>query len=513
MTRLWRALGWLWPRSLRGRLLVLLLLALVASQAIAVRFFFDERRMAVLAALGAEAVARTANVARLLELAPPELHDSVLASATTPLSRFTLDRDSALDDRTIAAETPLLARRLARALAAELDEPGYRSEPRRVRAALVERERPSAWREWLRRQKRDHDDKRDDEEDDDLEERVERWAEWRERWKEHVRDRHRPPPPNWRLVLSVGLDDGRWLNMETGLRRPPIQWAWPTIMAMALMAVAIVAIVTIGLRRLTRSLDALAGAADRFGRGARDETLPETGPLEVRRVTAAFNAMQSRLSRFVEDRTRLLAAISHDLRTPITSMRIRAELLDDDETKAKLLETLEEMQRMAEATLAFARDEAMEEAARPVDLAALLESVAEDFADMGEEVVYLASDPPLRQVVDCRPTALKRALRNLVENAVRYGARARLSIVAAADGTTLRIDDDGPGLPPDRIEAMFEPFVRLEASRNRETGGVGLGLSIARSIARAHGGDVVLSNRAEGGLRAEIRLPGTPAMV
>lgn len=506
MKRLLGALRWLWPSSLRGRLLVLLLLALVASQIVALRFLFDERRMAVQAALGAEAVARTANVARLLELAPPELHDSVLAAATTPLARFWLDRESALDDRSIAAETPRLARRLARTLAEELDDPGFRHGRRRVSAAVVEEKSGhDAWRDWARRFKEEDDD------DDDDDDRAERWAEWRERWKDHVRDRHRPPPPNLRLVLSVALADGRWLNVETGLRRPPLQWAWPTVVAMVLMSTAIVAIVTFGLRRLTRSLDALAGAADRFGRGARGEILAETGPAEVRRVTIAFNAMQSRLSRFVEDRTRLLASISHDLRTPITSMRIRAEFLEDDETKAKLLETLEEMQRMVEATLAFARDEAMEEASRPVDLAALTESVAEDFADMGADVAFLSEDPPFRRVAECRPTALKRALRNLVENAVRYGARARLSIVAEAGGTTLRIEDDGPGLPADRMEAMFEPFVRLESSRSRETGGVGLGLSIARSIARAHGGDVVLANLDGGGLRAEIWLPAIPA--
>ncbi|MEK9662234.1 MAG: ATP-binding protein, partial [Alphaproteobacteria bacterium] len=225
--------------------------------------------------------------------------------------------------------------------------------------------------------------------------------------------------------------------------------------------------------------------------------------------TEAFNAMQERLSRFIGDRTRLLAAISHDLRTPITSLRLRAEFIDDEETRAKVLETLDEMARMAEATLAFARDDAAAEETRPVDLAALLQSLADDLADLGHDVTC-AEAPAL--AYRCRPVALKRALRNLIENAVRYGDRARISLAATPEGPRIAIEDDGPGIDPAALERVFEPFVRLEESRSRETGGVGLGLAIARSIVRAHGGELSLVNRSDAagkvaGLTATVALP------
>jgi signal transduction histidine kinase len=222
--------------------------------------------------------------------------------------------------------------------------------------------------------------------------------------------------------------------------------------------------------------------------------------------------MQERLRRFVGDRTRMLAAIGHDLRTPITSLKLRAELLDDEEARTKMLATLDEMQRMSEATLAFARDDAATEPTRVVDLAALLDSIADDLAEMGKPVTFIESP---RLPYPCRPTALKRAVANLVENAIQYGERARVSLESRSVGPVIVVDDDGPGIPEERLDDVFKPFVRLEESRNRATGGAGLGLSIARSIVLSHGGDLVLANRKGGGLRAEIRLPaaekGTPA--
>ncbi len=232
--------------------------------------------------------------------------------------------------------------------------------------------------------------------------------------------------------------------------------------------------------------------------------LPETGPREVRRMTAAFNRMQDRLARFIADRTRMLAAIGHDLRTPITSLKIRAELLDDEEARGKMVATLDDMQRMTEATLAFAREDATAEPARSVDLQALVESLADDLAGMGEDVTFTGDG---RLPYTCRPTALRRAICNSIENAVRYGKRARVALAGTPNGPEITIDDDGAGIPPDKIEEVYKPFVRLETSRSRETGGAGLGLSIARSIILAHGGELNLSNRKEGGLHVEVRLP------
>jgi signal transduction histidine kinase len=248
----------------------------------------------------------------------------------------------------------------------------------------------------------------------------------------------------------------------------------------------------------------LAVAAEALGRGQAPAPLDEVGPSDVRATVQAFNRMQARLRRFVDDRTRMLAAISHDLRTPITSLRLRAEFIDDEDTKARILVTLDEMQKMVEGTLAFAREEATSEPTRTVDLAALVESTVLDLADLGAEVTF--ADPG-RIALACRPVALRRAVRNLIENAVRYGERCRVRLDADRDEVRIVLEDDGPGIPEDERERVFEPFVRLEASRSQATGGIGLGLAIARSIVRAHGGDIALANRPAGGLVVTVTLP------
>ncbi|WP_165644434.1 ATP-binding protein, partial [Oharaeibacter diazotrophicus] len=303
--------------------------------------------------------------------------------------------------------------------------------------------------------------------------------------------------------LSVALGPARWLNVE-GQLPSPIFWAWPSTVSTAITAVAVLIAAGFAVRRITRPLRRLADAADRLGRGEDVPPLPEEGPEEARRTTHAFNAMQARVRRFVADRTRMIAAMSHDLRTPLTSLRLRAEFVDDDETREKMIATIDEMSRMTEATLAFARDDAKDEAARRTDVAALVRAIVDDFADMGADVV---AEGPDRLDMTVRPSALRRALRNLVENALRYGVRARVTLARETRETVITVDDDGPGIAADRIDEVFEPFTRLETSRNAETGGVGLGLSTARSIVRAHGGEITLTNREGGGLTATVRLP------
>jgi signal transduction histidine kinase len=273
---------------------------------------------------------------------------------------------------------------------------------------------------------------------------------------------------------------------------------------MGVMAVALSVIVIFMVRRLTRPMARLAVAAERLGRGEAVPPVPEWGPADVREATRAFNRMHARLQRFVQDRTRMLAAISHDLRTPITSLRLRAEFIEDVEIRQKILETLDDMQRMAEATLAFAREEAAREDTRVVDLSALVDSVCADLSDMGQDVTF-AGAPRSRYLG--RPSSLKRALSNLIENAVSYGQRARVTLEGGDDEWRIVIDDDGPGIAEADIERVFAPFVRLEESRNLETGGVGLGMAISRSIVRGHGGDITLANRQGGGLRVTVRLP------
>jgi signal transduction histidine kinase len=311
----------------------------------------------------------------------------------------------------------------------------------------------------------------------------------------------------WRhlsLIASVQLVDGRWLNVETLLPRASPAAALPSLIGMGVMAVALSLIVVLMIRRMTRPMADLAAAAERLGRGEAVPPVPERGPEDVRQTTRAFNRMHGRLQRFVQDRTRMLAAISHDLRTPLTSLRLRAEFVDDEETRAKILETLHDMERMTEATLAFAREEARREDTRTVDLAALVDSLCEDLRDLDRNVTYVG---PASLLYPCRSVSLKRAVRNLLENAVTYGRRARVTLAPAEREVRVVIDDDGPGIPEADFERVFAPFVRLEESRSQDTGGIGLGMAIARSIVRGHGGDVTLANRPEGGLRVTIHLP------
>jgi signal transduction histidine kinase len=265
-------------------------------------------------------------------------------------------------------------------------------------------------------------------------------------------------------------------------------------------------------RRLTRPVRALAEAAERLGRDVNAPPLPEAGPSEVATAAHAFNTMAARIRRFVGDRTQMLAAIGHDLRTPITRLRLRAEFMDDDEQRRKMLADLDEMEAMVAATLAFARDDAAAEPTVAVDIAALCRTVLDEAADAHPDLAEaIAYQGPERLVAQVRPVAMKRAIANLVGNALAYGSAARLTLAPPgppARMLRLAIEDDGPGIPLSELESVFQPFRRLETSRNRETGGTGLGLPIARNIFRAHGGDVVLRNRPGGGLVALATLPG-----
>jgi len=308
---------------------------------------------------------------------------------------------------------------------------------------------------------------------------------------------------------ALRLPDGEWLNIRVSLP-PPRPWHSATFLAaFVVMTVAAALLILWAVARLTRPVRLLAEAADRLGRDVNAAPLPETGPSEVATAARAFNRMAERIRCFVADRTQMLAAIGHDLRTPITRLRLRAEFLEDEEQRRKMLADLDEMEKMIAATLAFARDDAAAEPAAPIDLAALCRTVADEAADAQPEFAEaIAYEGPERLVIRARPVALKRALANLVSNALAYGGAARLRLLPPAGGLVrLEIEDDGPGIPEAELENVFAPFRRLEGSRNRETGGTGLGLTIARNILRAHGGDVVLRNRAGGGLTAVVSLP------
>ncbi len=496
MNRVWAAIKRVLPRRLASQIIVLLLLALVASQAATLAFFLHERSEAVQEVTREQVLRRVASVVRLLDETPPALHRRVVRGANAPLLRFWMSPSSAIRHSTNGS---MLRRRLERMLdgssATEIrvDVSGQSNlyGESRPRFGWPERRPPQQRSNGGERREDWDDDDHDDHDDDD---------------KHDGEDLFEPglTPQLIGLTISVRLDDGGWLNAQSALPVSSPLWALPSLVSTAIMAAALIVIVVLTVRRITRPMDNLAAAAGRLGRGESVADVPEQGPLDVRNAIRAFNAMNQRLDRFVRDRTGMLAAISHDLRTPITVLRLRAEFVEDAEARRKILETLDEMEQMAEAALAFAREEATREPTRAVDLAALVDSVCDDLAELGRDVTFAEAG---KLPFDCRPVALKRAVRNLIENAVVYGERARVLVEGQAEDICIVIDDDGPGIPDEDRETVFQPFVRLEESRSQETGGIGLGMAIARSIVRGHGGDIELENREEGGLRAVMRLP------
>ena len=467
------------PKSLAGQLTLLLLIALALAQGVAVALFAWERMEALRDAHRDDAVLRTATVARLLGDTPPGLHDSVIAAASTDLARFSLTGEPVVGETDASERAAAIAGDLSAALGVGTG---------RVRVAPL----------WTRFLYDDDDDDHDDDQYDDDDHRDDD--------RDHDRDDdhgHDHDELDW-FTASVALVDGRWLNVAVG--PPPGAPAWGTafVAVFLLSALGIAAVAVLTGRRMAKPMRGLAAAAGRFGRGEAVDDLPEAGPSETRETVSAFNLMRTRLDRYVRDRTAMLAAVSHDLRTPITSLRLHAEFVEDAETKAKILAALDEMQRMTEDALAFIREDMQREETRTVDLHALVDSVAADLAELGHDIAVADSE---RVLATCRPAALRRALRNLLENAAVYGGRATIRIERDDAQIRVVVEDEGPGIPEADLERVFEPFVRLEASRSRDTGGSGLGLAIARGIVRGHGGDVRLENRAKGGLRATVALP------
>ncbi|MBN9315710.1 MAG: HAMP domain-containing protein [Devosia sp.] len=457
----------LWPRSLAVRLTLLLVATLALAQLGLTLLLSRERDSVVEDLMHSQALSQSVTLARLLDQAPPADADLLLQAFRSRRSCVAIEASASAGPMSPAEQ------QLAQALASMLHGIGVGTP--RVTLSSGTGDNPGCGSDGLHA-------------DDD-----------------HSGRGHADNEPEvTALNVEVPLLDGRWLVMRTAVNLPdePNRLALVSFVVSAL-AVGLVTIWAV--RGQTRQLRALAEASERFGRGEQVEPLPLSGPSEVTAATRAFNTMQQRLSQFIAERMRLLAGISHDLRTPLTTLRLKAELLEDATARDDLIATIDELSRISEATLAFTRAEAANEETVPLDLAELLGELIGEFQLNGADV---AGSRIESTVAPCRPVALKRAVRNLVENAVRYGGSARLNLYRAGDEAVIEVTDTGPGIPPDRIVDAFKPFVRLEPSRNAETGGIGLGLAIAQGIVHAHGGSIDLANRATGkGLVARIRLP------
>ncbi len=319
-------------------------------------------------------------------------------------------------------------------------------------------------------------------------------------------DRVHAPTGGRRLLTQVRLDDGQWVRFRfrPGPRHPPPGWPRHLLVAFGVFLLVMLIIVLLAVRWVTRPLKILAAAADALGEDMDRPPLAESGPTEVARASRAFNRMQRRLQENLADRLRLLAAVSHDLKTPLTRLRLRAELLDDEPLRDRFVRDLNEMEALSEAALDYMRDARSSEAPTDMDLSELARRVQHDWSEQGQS---LRIDAPAQTPYRGRPLALRRCIDNLVSNALKYATEVALVVEDREADVTIRVLDRGRGIAPEELERVFEPFYRLERSRNRALGGSGLGLGIARNVARVHGGSLTLRNREGGGLEARLELP------
>ncbi len=464
----------IWPDTLVGRTILVVLAGVALSNLIALAIYMGERLDVLTSARGRFLAERIADVADALVVASPEARAAVLRGFRTPGVRYSWSPRALVEVGRDDWRTRLIRQALGEALNVSED---------RLRLDF----RALAPEEQMFRRQRGFGHGREPRQDLGFE---------------------APAEGRDRMVLngSLQLDDGTWLNFVT--RFADLQPFWTSRFFLIILATTIIALTAsvLAVRRAARPLSDLAIAAERLGMDIAAPSLAEKGPREVRLASRAFNEMQNRLQRFIRDRTQMLAAISHDLRTPITRMKLRAELVEDSEQRVRMIADLDEMEAMISATLAFARDDPAREALVRLDLAALLQSLCADAAASGADVHY---NGPEHLILGGRATALKRAFANLIDNAVKYGGGTRVTAVETAHEVRVTVEDDGPGIPETERERVFEPFYRVETSRSRMTGGVGLGLSVVRAAIRVHGGDVTLATGPEGGLRASVTLPRT----
>jgi len=461
------------PRSLFGRLMLVLSAGLILAQLLSAAINLVERDSVLVRASGMQPAQRIADIVTLLDSLTPAERARIVGILNVPPLMVSLDRTPASGEPTATggAHAAMISSVLRNAL----------GDDRPIRVAMSGT--PPEWAPGA----------------------------GRGRGQGPMgaglmggQGRHRFPPDGVAFLIEVRLRDGTWATFDTQVTQESATLPWRVLMTLATLLAAVLLLSYIAVRWVTRPLQLLATAADELGRDINRPPLPEGGPVEVSRAAHAFNTMQTRLVRFIDERTRLLTAMSHDLKTPLTRMRLRAELLEDGHLRQNFEADLLEMESMVTQTLEFMRGLSNREPTQLIDIMGLLESLQADNEAMGRTVTL---DGRVARPLKGEPQLLKRCLSNLVDNAVLYGKRAEIAVSEGADALTIRVRDHGPGIPESEFDKVFEPFYRLEGSRSRDTGGTGLGLSIARNIAQAHGGDVRLRNHENGGLEAILTLP------
>lgn len=455
-----------WPRSLRGRMAAILIVGMLAAQAMTSSIWFDLRHREVGGMALRLVAAHLADSLSLLESAAPE-HASTLAQRLSH-GRFSLTlHDGPLPPATVRpslrADQAVLESVLADRLGAPV--PVYLLDAQLIDDSGHD---AGAWTLLTARE------------------------------------------PGSRYRIAVALGDERWVDVQAhesqaGLVAEPLDLIADYVLRIYLLRILIVvAIALLAVRLVMRPLQRLAAAAQALGTNLHSPPLPEDGPQEVRAATQAFNLMQHQLIEGIGERTRLLAAVSHDLRSPIARMRLRTELLPPGTVQDKFRKDLDDMEAMTSAALDLLRGHDIADDRRPVDINALLDGLCQDLRETGADVTLIGH---VRTPLPAFASSLRRCLQNLMENAVRYGGRADVSVDETDGRVRIIVADPGPGIPEALLERVFEPFYRVEASRNPASGGFGMGLSIARTVAQAHGATLVLRNRDAGGLDAVLELP------
>ncbi len=461
--------------TLTGRLVLVTVVAVLISYAAAFLIYTNERGSALRRVAETGVIERVAYSAERLRATPPGQRPALAERIRDYSIRYQVESEPI-----VSANGPGAGGRIARAIATQLDDAQVFATARTV-------EGPS--RRW--RRERGALDGPPPEPPPESRERGPR---------EDV-----PKVQSTEVLIAVDLGGGSWLNARARLPGPrpaPI----------GALAGALVSLVMVGIgaalvsRQIGRPLADLASAAQALGSGQTQVEAPVSGPADVRRASTAFNAMAQRLGRQLNRQRQMLWALSHDLRTPITAIRLRAELIDDDATRQRLLASVDEMERLTEQALALARAGASEEARTQVDLAEIARTLCGELQDMG---VAATADAPTRVTAECRPSEIARALRNLAENAAKYGGGGTMRVYRGAGGeAVVEVTDEGPGVAADQLNRLAEPFFRADEARNSEAGGAGLGLAIAQAIAEAHGGRLEFANRTPRGFSAKLVLPG-----
>ncbi len=462
-----------WKRSLGRQIIGLMLIALVLGQCIGFALSWNSRRAALKEAAESEFVSRTSALCEVIQSMTEDFKTNVLLASATTYTRFWR---SAEDPRPEGRNWYIVARNeLLTPLSDMLKTP--------LQAATVSN---TASEEFVQRKS------------------FEGWSAMENPlWTCPQAASVLPFRDQIGLGIVVELADGSWLNAVFYKTHIPNDGTYQSLVSTVATGIALCLFGIFATRRIAQPLSALADAAEKIGRGEESAPVAERGPRDIARLCGTFNQMQERLRRFVEDRTQMLAAIGHDLRTPLTTMRLRVEQIGDPQLRDRLTETIDDMKSMTDATLSFARADAATEKTRLVDMGSLLESLCDDMRELGLDIDFEEADGISCR---CRPDGIRRAVRNLVENACQYAGKASVSCKRTPSAVVITVADTGPGIPDADLEQVFLPFFRLEQSRNRDTGGTGLGLSIARAVARQHGGDIRLEPN-KPGLRAVLTVP------